>query len=335
MIPGDSPSNRPEHNSRKRSCPQPASEGQESQPEGKRVKRSAKEDASSRVGKDQAENPDATSIRHRKTSSVQAPFEAMETSSVSSSESRVSSSEATPKKARDPICLFSSIDSFAELQSLSRRLKTSIRVEPGISTEIPHDPSLSDEEKPRGAFAKRPFVAGEIISFYLGQVIRRRKLTGALKKYLPASMVDKYQDAYFVWHEAGPHSTSRYNDSHTAWTGVKLIGTGIELGVDGMAGGNDLRYLNHSFSPNTDVKTVVNEEHLADTPRAKARMLLDPEKAGEGSLLTVVVANRDILRGEELTMDYQDVNPEQPDPFAHVGKNILGGFTRWGFVTPS
>ena len=323
MIHGDSP-NPPVPNNRKRSNTS-SSEEQESQSEGKRVKRS---ETRPKTGKNKARARKAVSLRTRKTRIVsQVPSsEIMESSSTTSSEQEgpATSAGATQKIREGRVCMFSSISCFADLQYLSRRLTISTRVESGISELIPHDPDLPEAEKPKGVFAKRPFNKDEIIGVYLGQIVRRKKLTGALKKYLPASMVDKYDGAYFVWHEAGHRSTSRYNDSHTAWTGVKLMGTGIELGVDGLKGGNDLRYLNHSPNPNTQVRTIVNEDHLADTPQAEARMLLDPQKSGDDSLLTVVIAGQDIKEDEELTMHYQDVPLKADDPFAHVGKNILG-----------
>ncbi len=133
---------------------------------------------------------------------------------------------------------------------------------------------------------------------------------------------DNTEQNCVIWHNSGDKAIYQDNDVHIAWSRASLYNTGIELGLDGSCGGNNLRLINHSDHPNVKLETVANTEHLSDSPHAFKKLSLAPELVDDHSIIIVAIADRDINQGEELAFRYQVSRVRNPIDFSRVGENI-------------
>lgn len=208
--------------------------------------------------------------------------------------------------------------SFHDLEKLSRNLITNSRVSEQQSEIVPGE---------TGAFSIRPFREGEVIGFYRGQLVRRKDIPPKWLRHLPVRVPKSSEKACIVWHQAGNKMMFRASDTHTAWSGATLFGTGVELGLDGKVegqfGGSNLRAINHSDTPNVRLITVANEEHLSESEHAFAKLSLKPELVNSHSILIIAIADEDIDPETELTFNYKANQLKHPIDFNVAGKNIL------------
>ena len=179
--------------------------------------------------------------------------------------------------------LFDEIGDFDELLKLHDTLRIDSRVDGGNSIVAPGQ---------RGAFAHKPFVKGELVGFFKGELV--------LCKSLPANPEGERQQIDYsrlVWNPTGGEVELRINDDFAAWTNVYLPDSDVRLGCNGHYGGNRLQYINHSEEPNVEIMVRLNTQHLSSAHRSESEWIMDPEKLDPCPLVITVVANQRIKNG--------------------------------------
>lgn len=202
--------------------------------------------------------------------------------------------------------------SFTDLQTANQQIDPASRVMVGES-------AIAGQ----GVFASRPFRSGEVIGFYTGSVALRKAMPETLiRKHLSQTgkkLTDIALPLQAVWHinQSGEIEYSSQPDTYIAWSQVKIFRKGIEIGFDGEGSGTPLRYLNHSYQPNTVLIPTLTPEscrHITD----QGRLYVDSSANLHDCLLIPVIATRSIEPGDELTFLYSNkVN------FENVGKDIV------------
>ena len=192
---------------------------------------------------------------------------------------------------------FHAID-FTSLKACSERLKTNDRVTEGES---------KIDGAGTGAIALKSFSENEIVGFYEGELTHRKRLPDTLgsdyETHFNIPHDSLASSLYVVWSgSAGEAKFKTAADTYIAWTGVKVDGKNIELGIDGREKINNLSYINHSNKCNCRLIPVTPAEHGRVT-NSKI-MYLNADALEPENLMLVLVADKPINEGEELTFRY-------------------------------
>lgn len=200
---------------------------------------------------------------------------------------------------------------FSDLQEARQSLVTS------NNTHVADSPISG-----HGVFASKDFKENELIGFYEGAYLVRKRL--------PSHWVDDYlketgltdahitRPLYVVWSENDGHAEYFTEDDHfVSWTRVKIDGFNEEVGVNGASGGGNLSYLNHSASANVVLIPGAGPGYRV-RQTANKTMYIKRSALEQNGLLVAAVALRDIPKNSELHINY-GTNPD----FTVVGKDII------------
>ena len=181
------------------------------------------------------------------------------------------------------------------------------------------------EDAGKGVFASRDFQEGELVGFYQGRLTRHMTVSDdVVQHYSDLCKANKWpeppENSYATWYEThGKTHFLQTPDSHILWSGIEVEQEKIELGIDGLKGGNALACLNHSDDSNVKALPTFSKK------RSQGRdndLFIRAGHYSEDDLLIPVVANRPIKADEELTMTYRRPT-EDPIDFTKVGNNIF------------
>lgn len=202
--------------------------------------------------------------------------------------------------------------------------------EAGFTTDVTFAPSSICG---LGAIALRDFKQHELIGIYEGALVKHKPVPeSVLKDYCKRTGKDRFDDLEPVpmvtWYQEGDgYRFSTVPDTHTLWSGIVIEDENIELGIDGMLGGNDLKYLNHADTPNVKPVTAFSCEHS----RAVGNKLFAQKgKYDKNDLLICIVALDDIPKGAELAFDYG--NWLENIDFERVGKDLFADAARYATI---
>lgn len=184
----------------------------------------------------------------------------------------------------------------------------------------------------KGAFAARGFKKGELIGFYEGKRVFRKRVpvlsAGRRRKRHRGGVtkLKKKQDLFIVWQrERNSIQLLQRPDRHVAWTGAQVYRTGVEVGIDAAQGGGDIRFINHHEEPNVVLETVVNTEELASQGAGQGGKLYlkrNQDQFDDDSVLVAAYARKPVTEGEELVCNYKRHLLKGPVEFEQVGSNI-------------
>ncbi len=174
-----------------------------------------------------------------------------------------------------------------------------------------------------GVFATRDYIKGEFIGFYKGRLVKHCKVSKKVladyrrKAGIPAEKLAPTM--YITWQDNdGQVEIIKLPDSHILWTYIYISGTNIELGIDGLQGGNALAYLNHSMDGNVIPISLCSRQ--AEVHNIK-RLTVAPGQHNNETVMAAIVASRRIEANEELTFNYF---PEAADvDFSKIGSDIF------------
>lgn len=213
--------------------------------------------------------------------------------------------------------LFSNKNMSIEFESLAKAFNTinhEERIRPGASEMA---------EAGMGAIAKRAFKENELIGFYQGHLVRRKKLPDLWKGEYKQTF-ESSRDGELVWPQYALWTIGekgaefqRTPDTYIAWTGINIYGCGEEVGIDGVNKENALSYLNHRDIPNATLQPVINSKALKHVLQDGTQHL-KPDQVSSDQILLTVIATEDIPEGAEITFWYGN-----KVDFEHVGANIL------------
>lgn len=248
-----------------------------------------------------------------------------QTSGVGSS-SGSSSDVAVRNKKRAATSASSKRIYFHKLKNIKEVLvarKSSIadgRVVSGISRAIAGE---------KGAFAGKDFNKNELIGFYEGKRVFRKRIPvsrrSTKKARVKQKQTQKPKELYVVWQRNGKAiEFLKKPDRHVAWTGCHIYQTGVEVGVDAEQGGSDIRYINHDYDPNVVLETLVDMKSLAPGALNRQKLLIktSAETFDDDMVLVAAYARREVKAGDELFCNYKRYLSQEAIAFESVGKDI-------------
>ena len=213
--------------------------------------------------------------------------------------------------------LFSSRTESLEFESLTKAFNT-----------INHEERVKsgDSENPlagTGAIAARAFKENELIGFYQGHLVRRKKLPelwrGDYKRtFIEENETEFVWPQYALWKDEGNSIEFLSGpDTYIAWTGINIYGCGEEIGVDGVEKANALSFLNHRDDPNATLQPVINPKAMKHVLQDRTQHLQADQVSAENVLLAMI-ATEDIPEGAEITFCYGN-----KVDFNHVGADVM------------
>ena len=214
----------------------------------------------------------------------------------------------------DPVILFdrNCVIDFASLKSAKATIDT--------NKQVVSSPS---KIAGTGAHATRAFKQNEIIGFYEGTLVKRKKLPDLwepdYQQHFRATDDRLVWPMYCVWSDVDGGELKFHTDAdiYTAWSRVKLGYRGEEIGIDASEGGNHLRSLNHSQQPNAILLPVLNPATIRRVAK-NGTQTVNPESFTAEDIMIVTIALKPIEKGEEITFFYG----RNPD-FSKVGLDII------------
>ncbi|WP_062268701.1 SET domain-containing protein [Endozoicomonas arenosclerae] len=226
-----------------------------------------------------------------------------------------------PASILNPQCIrLSEFENFQTVQEARQLFQQQSRVIAGDSSAVVGQ---------KGAIAARSFRKGEVIAFYEGKPVFRKKVPASVRWVRGQKLTKalRKQKLYVAWQREGEQIRFLARpDRHVAWSRATLFGTGIELGINGIEGGGPIAMINHSETPNAALKTLVDKNKLASGSRhAFQKLYLDSETFDQDSMAIAVYALKNISAGDEILGDYRQGSrdrEEAPD-FSIVGQNLL------------